>query len=152
MRLLSLPKAGLKMQEVRFKAALDALNDSAKTTVILVTRPDKGAIDEATRTSSELKDLGLNNQRLAINGVFHASERTNAVANAIENLGQQALDGMPKSLRELPQDRVPLRAFDTACWRPAQATPCWPHGWRANASRWNAWPQAWRSGSSRCLG
>jgi hypothetical protein len=28
-------------------------------------------------------------------------------------LGQQALDGMPQSLRALPQDRVPLRAFDT---------------------------------------
>jgi arsenite-transporting ATPase len=38
------PHSGLKMQEVRFKAALDALSDPAKTTVILVTRPDKGAI------------------------------------------------------------------------------------------------------------
>ena len=54
----------------------------------------------------------LNNQRLAINGVFHASERTDAVACAIEALGQQALDAMPESLRALPQDRVPLRAFD----------------------------------------
>ena len=107
------PHSGLKMQEVRFKAALDALSDPAKTTVILVTRPDKGAIAEAAHTSGELHDLGLNNQRLAINGVFHASERTDAVACAIENLGQQALDAMPQSLRALPQDRVPLRGFDT---------------------------------------
>jgi arsenite-transporting ATPase len=55
----------------------------------------------------------LNNQRLAINGVFHASERTDAVACAIEDLGQQALDDLPAVLRALPQDRVPLRAFDT---------------------------------------
>jgi arsenite-transporting ATPase len=107
------PHSGLKMQEVRFKAALDALSDPAKTTVILVTRPDKGAISEAAHTSGELRELGLNNQRLAINGVFHASERTDAVACAIEGLGQQALDAMPASLRALPQDRVPLRAFDT---------------------------------------
>ncbi len=107
------PHSGLKMQEVRFKAALDALSDPAKTTVILVTRPDKGAIAEAAHTSGELHELGLNNQRLAINGVFHASERTDAVACAIEDLGQQALDAMPQSLRALPQDRVPLRAFDT---------------------------------------
>ena len=80
--------------------------------MILVTRPDKGAIAEAARTSEELHALGLNNQRLAINGVFHASERTDAVACAIEALGQEALDAMPPSLRELPQDRVPLRAFD----------------------------------------
>ena len=107
------PHSGLKMREVRFKAALDALSDAARTTVILVTRPDKGAITEAARTSEELHALGLNNQRLVINGVFHASERTDVVATAIETLGQQALAEMPDSLRALPQDRVPLRAFDT---------------------------------------
>src|SRR5664279_4344812 len=107
------PHSGLKMQEVRFKAALDALSDPTKTTVILVTRPDKGAIAEAARTSEELHALGLNNQRLAINGVFHANERTDVVAGAIEALGQQALDAMPKSLSALPQVRVPLRAYDT---------------------------------------
>jgi arsenite/tail-anchored protein-transporting ATPase len=107
------PHSGLKMQEVRFKAALVALSDPAMTTVILVTRPDKGAIDEAAHTSGELHALGLNNQRLAINGVFHARERTDAVACAIEDLGQRALDAMPPALRALPQDRVPLRAVDT---------------------------------------
>ena len=107
------PHSGLKMQEERFKAALQALGDPAKTTVILVTRPDRGAIAEAARTSEELHTLGLNNQRLVINGEFHATERTDAVACAIEALGQQALAEMPESLRALPQDRVPLRAFDT---------------------------------------
>lgn len=107
------PHSGLKMQEERFKAALDALSDPARTTVILVARPDKGAIAEAAHTSDELRELGLNNQRLAINGVFHASERNDAVACSIEELGQVALDGMPPSLRALPQDLVPLRPFDT---------------------------------------
>ncbi|MCA3262568.1 MAG: arsenical pump-driving ATPase [Telmatospirillum sp.] len=107
------PHSGLKMQEARFKAALDALSDPGKTTVILVVRPDKGAIAEAAHTSAELRMLGLNNQRLAINGVFHASDRADAVACAIEDLGQQALDAMPSPLRALPTDRVELRAFDT---------------------------------------
>jgi arsenite-transporting ATPase len=107
------PHSGLKMQEVRFKAALDALSDPAQTTVILVARADKSAIAEAARTSDELRTLGLNNQRLVINGVFHASDPTDVVANAIAALGQQALDAMPQSLRALPQDQVPLRAFDT---------------------------------------
>jgi arsenite/tail-anchored protein-transporting ATPase len=107
------PHSGLKMQEARFKAALGALSDPARTTVILVTRPDRGAITEAAHTSGELRALGLNNQRLAINGVFHASVRTDAVARSIEDLGQQALAAMPAALRALPQDRVPLRAFDT---------------------------------------
>ena len=107
------PHSGLKMQETRFKAALEALSDPARTTVILVTRPDKGAIAEAARTSEELHTLGLNNQRLVINGVFHASEPSDTVAGAIEALGQQALAEMPPSLAALPQDRIPLRAFDT---------------------------------------
>lgn len=107
------PHSGLKMQELRFKAALDALGDPAKTTVVLVTRPDRGAIAEAARTSVELRELGLGNQRLAVNGVFHASDRSDAVACAIEDLGEHALEAMPASLRELAQDRVPLRPFDT---------------------------------------
>jgi len=107
------PHSGLKMQEARFNAALAALSDPTRTTVILVTRPDQGAIAEAARTSEELQTLGLNNQRVVVNGVFRASERTDAVACAIEALGQQALAEMPPSLSALPQDRVPLRAFDT---------------------------------------
>lgn len=107
------PHSGLKMQEARFKAALAALSDPALTTVVLVTRPDQGALAEAARTSDELHALGLHNQRLAINGVFHASERGDAVARAIEDLGRQALAAMPPALQALPQDRVPLRAFDT---------------------------------------
>lgn len=107
------PHSGLKRQEMRFKAALLALSDPAQTTVILVARADKGAIAEAARTSDELRTLGLNNQRLIINGVFHASDPTDAVAGAIASVGQQALDAMPLTLQSLPQDQVPLRAFDT---------------------------------------
>lgn len=107
------PHSGLKMQEIRFKAALDALSNPELTSVVLVTRPDKGAIVEASRTSDELKELGLNNQRLVINGVFHASTETDQVANAFEALGTKALEEMPDNLRKLPQDQVPLRAFDT---------------------------------------
>jgi arsenite/tail-anchored protein-transporting ATPase len=107
------PHSGLKMQEARFAQALRTLSDAAQTTVVLVTRPDVGAIAEAARTSLELQDLGLRNQRLAINGVFHASVADDAVATAFETLGAQALAAMPTHLQSLPQDQIPLRAFDT---------------------------------------
>jgi arsenite-transporting ATPase len=107
------PHSGLKMQEARFAQALHTLSDAAQTTVVLVTRPDVGAIAEAARTSLELQDLGLHNQRLAINGVFHASVADDAVAAAFEALGAQALTDMPAHLQALPQDRIALRAFDT---------------------------------------
>ena len=107
------PHSGLKMQEVRFRDALLALSDPALTTVVLVTRPDESAIAEAARTSKELRTLSLGNQRLVVNGVFRASDRKDAVACAIEAVGQRALEQMPESLRVLQQDTVPLRAFDT---------------------------------------
>ena len=108
------PHSGLKMQEARFNAALAALSDPALTTVVLVTRPDPRPMQEAARTALELRALGLAHQRLAINGVFHASQPGHdAVADAIEALGRQALDQMPDALAQLPRDEVPLRAFDT---------------------------------------
>jgi arsenite-transporting ATPase len=106
------PHSGLKMQEVRFKAALDALCNAALTTVVLVTRADTSAIAEASRTAEELKLLGLMNQRLLINGVFYASDRSDPVACAIEALGVAALEAMPANLTALPQDHVHLRVFD----------------------------------------
>ncbi|PIF89466.1 arsenite efflux ATP-binding protein ArsA [Acidovorax sp. 62] len=108
------PHSGLKMQEARFNAALAALSDPALTTVVLVTRPDPRPMQEAARTALELRALGLANQRLAINGVFHASRPgQDAVADAIEALGRKAMDQMPDALAHLPRDEVPLRAFDT---------------------------------------
>ena len=107
------PHSGLKMQELRFQRALDALSNPALTTVVLVARPETGAIQEAARTCDELKTLGLANQRLVVNGVFHATDPGDAVAGALEALGQQALQAMPDALRALPADQVPLRAFDT---------------------------------------
>jgi arsenite-transporting ATPase len=107
------PHSGLKMREARFRAALEALSDPARTTVMLVTRPERSAIAEAARTAEELQALGLVNQRLVVNGVFHARDRTDAIARAIEALGQQALAELPAALGALPQDRVPLRPFDT---------------------------------------
>ncbi|MBA4264585.1 MAG: arsenical pump-driving ATPase, partial [Comamonadaceae bacterium] len=107
------PHSGLKMQEARFNAALKALSDPALTTVVLVTRPDPRPMQEAARTAEELSALGLANQRLAINGVFHATHPGDAVANAIDALGRAALATMPDALARLPCDEVPLRAFDT---------------------------------------
>ena len=107
------PHSGLKMQETRFNAALRALSDAALTTVVLVTRPDPRPMQEAARTSDELRVLGLGNQRLAINGVFRASQKNDPTANAIEALGVDAMTHMPEALARLPRDEIPLRAFDT---------------------------------------
>lgn len=107
------PHSGLKMQEDRFKAALNSLTNPKLTTIVLVTRAEKGAIEEAARTSDELRNLNLNNQHLIINGVFKATNSNDLVAKSIEELGQKALNEMPLLLKKLEIDKIPLRSFDT---------------------------------------
>ncbi|KAA8558002.1 Arsenical pump-driving ATPase [Pseudomonas extremaustralis] len=107
------PHSGLKMQEQLFKQALAALNNSALTTVVLVTRPDKGALDEAAHSSDELRELGLVNQRLVVNAMFKRSDLNDPIAAAIEAVGQRALDQMPASLRQLSADYISLKAVDS---------------------------------------
>ncbi len=107
------PHSGLKMQEARFNQALAALSNPALTSVILVARAEASALAEAARTSEELRTLGLSQQRLIVNGVFHASVPDDPVANALEAQGQTALAHMPQALQALPRDDVPLRALDS---------------------------------------
>ena len=106
------PHSGLKMQEERFRTGLRALSDLEQTAIVLVTRADSGALREAARTHQELLQLGLANQRLLVNAVFRATMPDDAVANALQRIGEEALTKMPDALRALPQDQVPLRSFD----------------------------------------
>jgi hypothetical protein len=100
------------MQEDRFRQALQALGDSRRTTIIVVTGADRGAIREAARTSGELDALNLSNQILAVNGRFHATDPTDVVAVALERDQDEALAATPASLTKLPRDEIPLVGFD----------------------------------------
>lgn len=96
-------------QRERYEAVVEALTDSARTTVVLVSRPESGALAEAERTSAELRELGLANQRLLVNGVFHATDPHDALGIAIERRGREALKALPPALAALPRTEVPLR-------------------------------------------
>lgn len=106
------PHSGLKMQEDRFRTALQTLADPARTAIVLVTRADWGAVREAARTSDELKNLGLGNQLLVVNGVFHASVAGDAVADGLERDHANVIANLPANLSALPRAEVPLRSFD----------------------------------------
>ncbi len=103
------PASGMKMQHDRYAAAVRALSDPARTLLILVTRPEAGSLGEAASSSRELAEVGLRNQHLIINGVFEATDRTDALATGLEEGGQRALGRMPDSLRSLPSSSMPLR-------------------------------------------
>lgn len=107
------PHSGLKMQEQLFNQALKSLNDPALTSLVLVARPEAGALKEAARSSVELLELGLRQQRLVVNAVFKASDRRDGIAAALEDLGQQAIKAMPEPLRALPCDMIALRPVDS---------------------------------------
>jgi arsenite/tail-anchored protein-transporting ATPase len=106
------PHSGLTMHHDRFAAALSALSDPAHTTVVLVARADVAALREADRSSRELRDLGIQNQQLVINAVFHALDRHDAVALAFERKGMLALQQMPDVLRSLTRFEVPLKGYN----------------------------------------
>lgn len=106
------PMSGLKTQQEKYAASVAALSDAAQTTLVLVTRPEQSAIKEAERTSLELAELGLENQFLIINGVFHATNKTDAVAAAMEKRGAVSLSNLPARLQQLPKAEVALRGFN----------------------------------------
>lgn len=106
------PHSGLKMQEERFRAALATLADAERTSIVLVTRADRGAVREAARTSAELHQLGLGNQRLVVNGVFHVSGQGDPVAEGLARDHAAVLAALPPNLASLPRMQVPLRSFD----------------------------------------
>src|SRR5690606_6353227 len=48
------PLSGLDAQRSQYAAAVRSLSDPVLTTLLLVTRPERSALDEADRTSGEL--------------------------------------------------------------------------------------------------
>jgi arsenite-transporting ATPase len=104
------PASALKTQRARYGAAVAALADPKRTTATLVARPDRVALEEAARTAGELGALGFRNQRLLVNAVFHATDRSDPLAVALEERGRAALAAMPAALQDLPRTDVPLLA------------------------------------------
>ena len=105
------PLAGLTAQHALYEATLAALGDGDVTTLVLVSRPERSALDEAERTRIELATLGVDNQHLVLNGIFIATDRDDTLALALEARQQEALAGFPDGLAHLPRTAVPLLPF-----------------------------------------
>jgi arsenite/tail-anchored protein-transporting ATPase len=107
------PLAGLDKQRARYKAAVDALADPARTRLVLVARPQRSTLEEVSRTSEELAAIGLRRQHLVVNGVLPEVEgEADPLAAAIIAREQAALHDLPRSLADLPRDNVPLMPFN----------------------------------------
>jgi arsenite-transporting ATPase len=106
------PLSGLKEQQGLYAASVQTLADPARTTLVLVSRPEVSALREAERSSAELRELGVSNQCLVVNGLFRAARGDDPVAVAFEKRGREALAAMPAGIAGLPRQEIPLSPRD----------------------------------------
>ncbi|MGW4104481.1 arsenical pump-driving ATPase [Streptomyces sp. NPDC004976] len=103
------PLSGLQAQQGRYAEAVAALTDPARTTLLLVTRPEPAALTEAERAGAELRRIGVVNQRLIVNGLFEATAAVaDPLAAALDRQARAALESMPDGLGQLPRTTVGL--------------------------------------------
>jgi arsenite-transporting ATPase len=102
--------AGLQEKKDMYKKAVINLADKTKTTLILVSRPEKTPLLEAERSSRELSDLGINNQLLIINGVL--DKASDDLSQKILSKQQYALENMPSGLRGFRTYTISLRSYN----------------------------------------
>jgi arsenite-transporting ATPase len=106
------PLAGLHDDRPIYAVAVETLRDAIQTTVVLVARPDRGALDVAAAAAEELHELGIANQALVINGVLTEPLAGDAIADAIASAQRSALRSVPPPLDRLPASMVPLVGLD----------------------------------------
>jgi arsenite-transporting ATPase len=105
------PLAGLAAQKSLYDASRAALVDGDRTTLVLVSRPERSALAEAGRTQRELAALAIWRQELVLNGLFEAQDRGDPIAVALEERGRRALQEMPEAIASLPRTELPLLPF-----------------------------------------
>ena len=107
------PLAGLEKQKSQYKAAVEALKDPSKTRLVLVARAQSSTLREAARTHAELKDIGIGQQYLVINGVLPKREaQQGTLSSAVFKREQAALADMPEAIVDLPRDTISLKPFN----------------------------------------
>jgi len=106
------PLAGLEKQRAIYEATVRTLADADVTTLLLVSRPQAAALHEAERSSGELRELGVGNQRLVINGVFETGRPDDVTALALRRRGMAAIAAADTFIRSLPTSCVPLRPMN----------------------------------------
>lgn len=101
--------SGLEEKKAVYKTAVDTLADGSKTMLLLVTRPETAPLQEANRASYELRELGIQNQLLIVNGML--MQHDDALSSELYRKQQAALADTPAELKKLAQYAVPLRAY-----------------------------------------
>ena len=102
--------SGLEDEKETYKFAVDTLADGKLTSLVLVARPEETPLLEANRASTELSELGINNQILIINGLLSAHD--DEVSKAFYKKQKESLDKMPEGIKDLKTFFIPLRGYN----------------------------------------
>ncbi|MBG9581404.1 arsenic ABC transporter ATPase [Bacillus thuringiensis] len=106
------PLAGLGDKKELYSQTVQALSNSNQTMLLLVTRPDSSPLQEAERAAHELKEIGVSNQFLLVNGILKDYVQNDDVSNALFKRQSSALENMAEELKNLPTYEIPLVPFN----------------------------------------
>lgn len=105
------PLSGLAEKKQIYSITMEALADSAQTTLILVARPDESSLVEASRASKELKEIGIKNQSLIINGLMQSHIHDDEVSESLFHRQRNALKRMPDDLKLVATYSLPFVSY-----------------------------------------
>ena len=106
------PLAGLGDKKELYSQTVQALSNPNQTMLLLVTRPDSSPLQEAERAAHELKEIGVSNQFLLVNGILKDYVQNDDVSNALFKRQSRALEKMSEELKNLPTYEIPLVPFN----------------------------------------
>lgn len=105
------PLSGLADKKNLYSETVDVLSDSRKTTLLLVTRPDVSSLLEANRASLELKEIGIKNQILIVNGLLQNYLKEDEVSVAFYQRQRNALKQKPENLKQTVSYSLPFVSY-----------------------------------------
>ena len=105
------PLAGLEGKKEMYAKAVASLSDREKTTLLLIARPDNSSLLEADRASAELKEIGIRNQLLIVNGLLQTHQPEDAVSAAFYSRQRQALQETPEALKQVMTFALPFVSY-----------------------------------------
>lgn len=105
------PLSGLSAKKELYANTVKVLSDPSQTKLVLVTRPDSSTFFEAQRASTELKEIGIKNQLLIINGLLKKPIDNDEISSAFYNRQQKALKELPESLKQLETYSLPFVSY-----------------------------------------
>ncbi|QKX52832.1 arsenical pump-driving ATPase (plasmid) [Planococcus glaciei] len=105
------PLAGLEGKKEMYAKAVASLSDREKTTLLLIARSDNSSLLEADRASGELKEIGIRNQLLIVNGLLQTHQPEDAVSTAFYSRQRQALQETPEALKQVMTYALPFVSY-----------------------------------------